>query len=264
MNDLFIITGATGGMGLEAVKHFYGKGRLLLLDISLDKLNNLKNEMPNSVDVLKFDITNNDDLLNLSNYLKNNGGFKYLLHFAGVSESIGNSELIYRINLLGTLNLLDAVYDYVNNDGVIVNTASMTGYLVPTTDESLNVLQKVRDVNFIEKIVKLTKDPNVAYGWSKKGVIELVKAEVSKWGEKQARILSISPGAILTPMVEMEMKAGNDQAIKHVISQTPVKRIGLPSDIINLVDFLISDKASFINGIDILIDGGVAEVLMKK
>ena len=82
------------------------------------------------------------------------------------------------------------------------------------------------------------------------------------WSKKHSRILSITPGGITTPMVELEMKKNSD-AINQLIAVTPMKRMGLPSDIVNLVDFLISDKASFITGIDILIDGGATEVFKK-
>lgn len=262
MKDLYIITGATGGMGLEAVKHFYKKGKLLLLDISLDKLNEVKKELNGDIDVLKFDITNNSDIKNVENYVKTHGGFKYLLHFAGVSESMGNSELIYKINLVGTVKLLDMLYNYIEEGGVVVNTSSITGHLTPTRSDSLELLKNPREENFLKDIVKLTPDSNAAYGWSKKAILLLTKEEGAKWGMKKARILSISPGAIKTPMVEKEMEKNAD-SINQVIGATPLKRIGEPIDIVNLVSFLISDKASFITGTDILIDGGVTEVFRK-
>lgn len=259
MNDLYIITGATGGMGLHATRHFENKGKLLLLDVSLDRLKDVRKELKGHVDILKFDITNDDDIKNLVSYVSKEGGFKYLLHFAGVSESMGDSKLIYKINLLGTINLLDNLYEYVKPGGVIINTSSITAHLTPTTKKALELLNDPRKENFLEEILKHTDNENIAYGWSKKGVLELTKKEGSKWGMKQARILSISPGAILTPMVEKEMEK-NKAEIEQVVNATPMKRIGKPDDITNLVEFLISDKASFITGEDILIDGGVTEV----
>lgn len=259
MKELFIITGATGGMGYEAAKAFCSRGKLLLLDISLEALEKVKEELGTDIDILQFDITNKDNISAVVEYLKLQDGFNYLLHFAGVSESIGNSELIYKINLIGTKLLLDALYDYIRPNGVIINTSSMTGHMTPVSREVLEVLRKPFRVNFLEKIIPLTTSPSVAYGWSKCGVMELTKAEGAKWGQKGARIISISPGAIMTPMVEMEMKKNKD-AITQLVSVTPMSRIGLPKDITNLVDFLISDKASFITGTDILIDGGATEV----
>lgn len=262
MKDLYIITGATGGMGYEAAKHFSNRGKLLLLDLSIEKLTEVKKELGENVDILAFDITNATHINNVLDYVIKNKGFKYLLNFAGVSESLGNSELIYKINLLGVKNLLDALYPHTNKDAVIINTASMTAHLTPITDEVLKLVSNPLEKDFLTNLLPLTLSTTQAYGWSKRGVLEMAKNEASKWGEKGARIISISPGAVKTPMVELEMEKNSDP-INQMIAVTPMKRIGLPKDIVSLVDFLISDKASFITGIDILIDGGVTEVFKK-
>lgn len=115
---------------------------------------------------------------------------------------------------------------------------------------------------FLPKILKLTTSTSQAYGWSKYGLLELSKQEGTRWGQKAARIISISPGAIRTPLVAKEMEKNAD-SINQVIALTPMGRIGEPRDITNLVSFLVSDLASFITGVDIIIDGGVTEVLKK-
>src|SRR5690554_308605 len=247
MRELYVITGATGGMGYEAAKYFITKGDVLLLDLDLNKLKEVKNELGNNASYLKFDITNNDDINNVKEFVKEKGGFKYLLHFAGVSESMGNSELIYKINIIGSINLLNALYDYVKPGGVVLNTSSITAYQTPYTNEVLEVLNNASNDDFLNKILPLTNTTGEAYGWSKRALLNYTEQSVSKWGLKDARILSISPGAIKTTMVEKEMEK-NKEAIEQLISFTPAKRIGLPSDITNLVEFLISDKASFITG----------------
>lgn len=262
MKDLYLITGATGGMGYEAARHFSEKGKVLLLDLSVDALEKVKNELGDKANYLKFDITNQDDIAKVVSYVSKVGGFKYLLHFAGVSESMGNSELIYKINLIGSKLLLDSLYDYILPGGVVINTSSITAHTTPITSDIVKLLKKPLAGDFLTNILKQTKTTGEAYGFSKRGLVELTIAEASKWGQKDARIISISPGAIKTPMVDKEMKKNSD-AINQLIHITPAKRIGLPEDIVNLVDFLISDKASFITGADILIDGGVTAVLKQ-
>lgn len=257
MKELVIITGATGGMGYEAAKHFKNDYDLLLLDIDLNKLKIVSKELGGQ-DYLLFDITKLADLNNLKKYLQKKGNFKHLLHFAGVSESMGNIELIYKINLIGTKNLLDILYEYIQPGGVILNTSSITAYQTPMPEAALPYLLEPLKENFLTNILKFTKTTGEAYGFSKRGVLELTKSEVVKWGLKGARIVSISPGAIKTPMVAKEMET-HKEAIDQLIKATPVRRIGTPEDIVNLVEFLISDKASFITGTDILIDGGVVE-----
>ncbi|NLN51043.1 MAG: SDR family oxidoreductase [Acholeplasmataceae bacterium] len=260
MNDLYIITGATGGMGLDAAKHFAGKGKLLLLDVSIDRLNAVKSELTGEIDVLKFDITLDQDLDKLVEYVKKQGGFKHLLHFAGVSESMQNSELIYKINLIGTKRLLAALYDYAQKGGSLTLTASITAHTTPASKDIIELLKEPTKEDFLPKILPLTENTSIAYGWSKLGVSQIPKLEVSKWGQKDVRINSISPGAIKTPMVEKEMEK-NRALIEQLIAATPAKRIGLPEDITNLVAFLASEKASFITGADIIIDGGITPVM---
>lgn len=260
MKDLYIITGATGGMGYEAARHFSKYGNLLLLDLSMERLKEVEKEFEANAVSIQFDITNNKNIEEVVKYVKTQGGFKYLLHFAGVSESMGNSELIYKINLIGTKNLLDALYGYILPGGVVINTASITAHLTPVTAEVLDLLKEPLKDDFLSNVLKHTKVTTQAYGWSKKGVLELTEAEGMKWGLKKSRILSISPGAIKTKMVEKEMEK-NAAGINQLIGATPMARIGMPNDIVNLVEFLISDKASFITGTDVLIDGGVTPVL---
>ncbi len=109
-------------------------------------------------------------------------------------------------------------------------------------------------------MLKLTKTNSEAYGWSKLGIINLTKQYTTKWGNKNARIISISPGVIETPMVQTE-RSKNSELINNLVNLSPVKRVGLPEDITNLVEFLISDKATFITGSDFIIDGGLTTVI---
>lgn len=260
MKDLYIITGATGGMGLDISKKFSNKGHLLLLDVSLEKLTKLKDELKGNIDVMKFDITSSDDIDRVIKYVKSYGGFKYLLNFAGVSESMGDSSLIYKINLIGQKNLLDALYDYVNSDGVVVNTASIAAHTTPIAEGVKELLENLESKTLLTDLLKLTKTNSEAYGWSKLGIINLTKQYTTKWGNKNARIISISPGVIETPMVQTE-RSKNSELINNLVNLSPVKRVGLPEDITNLVEFLISDKATFITGSDFIIDGGLTTVI---
>lgn len=260
MKDLYIITGATGGMGYEAARHFIKDGKLLLLDLSMEALKEVEKELGGDADSIEFDITNSKNIEEVVSYVKKQGGFKYLLHFAGVSESMGNSELIYKINLIGTKKLLDGLYEFILPGGVVINTTSITAHLTPIAKEVEALLKDPLKEDFLTNVLEYTKATTQAYGWSKKGVLELTKAEGMKWGKKKSRIISISPGAIKTKMVEKEMEK-NAAAINQLIGATPMNRIGMPEDIVNLVEFLISDKASFITGTDVIIDGGVTPVL---
>lgn len=263
MNDLYIVTGATGGMGKDAAIRFKEKGDVLLLDISAAALEALKNELGKGADYIPFDITKDEDIAAVAKYVEQRGTFKGLLHFAGVSESMSSAEKILEINLVGTKKLIDALYPYASEGSVVVNTASMTAFLTPASPEVVAELRNILEPGFAAKIAAMGGgNTNAAYGWSKLGMVNLTVDEAGRWGAKGARIVSIAPGAILTPMVEEEMKTNGD-AINRMVGATPLKRIGLPEDITNLCEFLCSDKASFITGTNILIDGGVTEIFKK-
>jgi len=262
MKDLYIITGATGGMGEDATRRFKEYGDVLLLDLSEEKLNKLAEELGEGARAMSFDITKKEDIEKVIEVIKEYGSFKALLHFAGVSENMGDPAMVLNINLVGTINLLNALYDYAKEGTVIVNTASMTAHMTPIAPEIEALLPDVLNEESFNKVVEACGGISaLSYGWSKIGVMNLSKNDAAKWGEKGARIVSISPGAILTPMVQHEIDNGNAKTIEILIAATPAKRIGYPSDITNMCEYLCSDKASFITGIDILVDGGSTQAM---
>jgi len=264
MRDLYIITGAAGGMGADAARSFHECGDLLLLDVSEKALKDLTDELGTGVDYLTFDITKEEDIQKLAQYVSQRGGFKGLLHFAGVSENFPNHRKILDINLTGTIRLLDALYEYAGPGSVVVNASSMTAHLAPQTEEILAAFADLRTGAYENVILDFANDNgSIIYGLTKLAVKMFTEKEAARWGKKGARIVSISPGAIKTPMVAYEMEHGNGETIKGLIAMTPVQRIGLPEDITALCRFLCSDSASFITGTDILIDGGATEVFRQ-
>ncbi len=97
---------------------------------------------------------------------------------------------------------------------------------------------------------------DVMYNFAKRGVQLLTQKNANKWGQKRARIVSVSPGVIETPMA---LKAAEEhpERMEMIKKATPLQRNGKPEDIADVVHFLVSDKARFITGTDILVDGGV-------
>ena len=264
MNDLYIITGAAGGMGIAAAKRFKDYGDLLLLDLSESGLENLKNELGENVYTMKFDIANDDDIAKVVEFVKPYGSFKALIHYAGISNNMGNSRKIIEINEKGTVNLVNALYDYAKEGSVVINTASMAGHSVPATPEVSAIIDETLETKEYDKLIECCGD-NVmmAYGYSKRAVIRFTKNVAPMFGRKGARVVCISPGTILTPMLQHEVDNGNDGVIDNIIKVTPIGRIGKAEDIADLTEYLCSDKAAFLTGIDILCDGGSTYNVMK-
>ena len=265
MKDVYIITGATGGMGIDTAKKFKEKGQLILCDLDEEKLNALKEEL-GDVSVLKCDITKDEDINKLKVLASTMGPLKGVIHYAGVAGEFGDADKVMEINLIGTAKLMEALYDLLAEGSVFINTSSMAAYMAPTIPEMTPLLSNPLEDGFLDKIKMFTNgSPDAAYSFSKQGVILITKNNAGKFGAKKARLISVSPGTIETPMLERQIEVNGD-AINGLIGAAPVGRVGYPEDITNLVEFLCSDKASFITGMDILIDGGVTSVFsqMKK
>ncbi len=135
------------------------------------------------------------------------------------------------------------------------------GHIVPVNDAYINELIEPEKDGAIDKISGLVNgNSDNAYNFAKLGVIEMVKANAMKFGKKGLRIMSVSPGIIMTEMAK-NAQSENADIMKKMVENTPAQRTGKPEDIANAVKFLASDEASFITGTDLLVDGGLSLVL---
>ena len=133
-------------------------------------------------------------------------------------------------------------------------TATQPRTRYSTIRSTLEFLDRLHEVIGTE-----LEDPGMAYMWAKRGVHRLVRREAVRFGRVGARICSVSPGIIDTPMGRQEAAARptND----WLVQQTPLGREGRPEEVAAATAFLLSDEASFVNGIDVPVDGGVIAAL---
>lgn len=266
MSQVHVITGGSGGIGLECAK-MYKQGTVIIAGIHDEQLKEaaeiLKSE---GIDVKtkNTDVSDINKVKELIDYAKEFGTLKTMIHAAGVSGTIGDVKKTLEIDLLGTYNVIEETYKAVEQDTAVVLIASMMGHMVSPKSEDIELLRNPDKDGALDKLVKvLNGDADEAYNYSKHGVQLLARTNATRFGKKGGRILSISPGIIMTPMSK---KAAEEypERMEYMKSITPAGRNGEPEDIANLIYFLGSNKASFISGTDILIDGGLTLNLQKQ
>jgi len=259
MDKVYVITGGTGGMG-RAIAHRMGKqGRLLLADVNEERLNQTVNELTaagiKSVTIKKVDIANKQHVNELASLAAELGDLGAIIHTAGLSPSMADSRRIMEVNAVGTGLILQAFLPLAGPGSVAVCIASMAAHSMPRNDAYNNILLNPLAPNFLDQMETFTNGSSeAAYGFSKLGVLLMVEDQAWTWGQRGARIVSVSPGTINTPMGRQE--STQQEMMKVLLGNTPLGREGESDEIASTVSFLCSSDSSYITGTDILVDGG--------
>ena len=183
-----------------------------------------------------------------------------MINSAGVSPSQASIETILKVDLYGTAVLLEEVGKVIKEGGVGVTISSQSGHrmkqLTPDEDELLAItpVEELLNIEFLRP--ENIKDTLHVYQLAKRCNEKRVMAQSVKWGEKGARINSISPGIIATPLAIDEFNGPRGDFYKNMIANCPARRSGTADEVANVAELLMSDKGAFITGADFLIDGG--------
>ena len=150
--------------------------------------------------------------------------------------------------------------------GVVVCIASMSAHMCsaskPITDLLTNPLAPDLLNNISNLPGKPLADSGVAYAYAKRGLIDYVAKIASNWGQDGLRMMTIFPGVIDTEMGRLELE--NQQNSDDMLNTIPLGRLGQPEDIAQTAFFLLSEKASYITGCDVLVDGGFIAALKNR
>jgi NAD(P)-dependent dehydrogenase (short-subunit alcohol dehydrogenase family) len=181
-----------------------------------------------------------------------------MIHCAGLSPTMAGPERILEVNLAATMRLVDAIRPLMADGSAAVLFASSAAYMMPGDyDAQIGAVTRAEDVG---QLMPLCPESGAAYSVSKRAVQLLAQRESPTFGARGARIVTISPGIIATPMGEAEMK--QFPIMQQMVDVSPLRRAARAEEVSAVATFLCSAAASFVTGVDVLVDGG--SVAMMK
>lgn len=258
--NLAVVIGA-GGMGMAVARRLGQHHRVLLADMNAARLDNrvarLREEGVRALGQ-PCDITDPAAVAGLAERVREQGGFAVLAHVTGLSPSMASWRDIVAVNLIGPTLVTEALFPLVTEGTSAVLVASLSAYLAEPDDRVVSLLANPLADDFFAQLDSVHSGgmtPQLGYMLSKFALIRLARRLAVDWGEKGGRVMSISPGLIATPQGTNEFRHSTS---KHrLLSQCPLRRQGGMQEIADAVEFLTSARATYINGIDLLVDGGL-------
>ncbi|MDO4648476.1 MAG: SDR family oxidoreductase [Eubacteriales bacterium] len=252
-----------GAMGTAIVRRIAANKTILLGDISEKNLERVANDFRYSgydVHTQKVDALDPESVEAFAQKAASLGKVMYFIDTAGASPNQTSPEHVVALDLIATAYAIDIFAKVIERGGAGLVVSSQTGHMMNFTPEVEALLattptEELKDLDFVKK--DAVANPGIAYIASKRANhLRVRTAAATTWGDRGARINTISPGIIVTPLAYDEFKAAGE-GYQKMIDSSPMKRVGTIDEIAAAGEFLLSDKATFITGTDLLIDGGV-------
>ncbi len=260
--DVLILTGA-GQIGMAIARRMGAGKKIVIGDKSETNVESIAATMRNAgFDVATYvmDLSSRTSILGLIAEAQKYGEIAMLVNAAGVSPSQAPISTILKVDLYGTAVLLEEVGKVIREGGVGVTISSQSGHRMPalTPEEDLQLATTPTESLLSLPLLQTQniRDTLHAYQLAKRCNVKRVMAEAVKWGERGARINSISPGIIVTPLAIDEFNGPRGDFYKNMFAKCPAQRPGTADEVANVAELLMTDKGAFITGSDFLVDGG--------
>ena len=262
MSDVLVVLGI-GGMG-EAIARRLGAGRTVVLaDLDAASLDQVATALRGdgfAVRAEQVDVSSRESVHSLARASAEIGPVKQVVHTAGLSPVQASAEAVIAVDLVGVALVLEEFADVVVPGGAGVVIASMAGTQagdsLPADLQSALATTPTDDLAALPVIAAL-EDAGAAYALAKRANQLRVQASSITWGGRGARINSLSPGVISTPMGLSELAGASGASMRGAVEASGTGRLGTAEDIAAAAGFLLGPDASFITGTDLLVDGGV-------
>jgi len=247
-----VVTGASRGMGRSCVEKLRGSAdQLVAVDLEPPEIEGTVG--------LACDVSDPEAVTRLAARVADLGPFRALAHVAGISPTMGDPRRIFAVDLVGTQLLLDAFESLVLPGSAAVCFSSLAAYqLAPSAAaETGALIDEPLAPDCLDRAAAAVTDSGYAYGLAKRGVIRACGRAAVRWGARGGRVNSLAPGIIDTPMGRQEL---DQQPFMHtMLEHGPLGRLGQADEIAAVAAFLLSDEASFVSGIDVLVDGALLQ-----
>jgi NAD(P)-dependent dehydrogenase (short-subunit alcohol dehydrogenase family) len=261
-----IITGGASGMGLATARVMGRDHRVVIADLDRARLDAAAAELSgDGVEVVGevcdvCDVTDRASVDALFATARASGRLRAVVHAAGVSPQMGSAALIVRVNAVGTVHVAEAALAVASEGFAVVNVASFAAHAGPSFLEPRRTfrLAMTDPERMGQKLTSLAERlpsklrSGAAYSLSKAFVVWYSARAAAAFGARGARILSVSPGSIDTPMGRLEEASGSGR----LPELAAIKRFGRPEELAEVLAFCASDKPGYLTGVDILCDGG--------
>ena len=261
--NVIVVIGA-GLIGQAIARRVSAGKHVVLADLrqeNADTAAKIFNDAGFSVSTTKVDVSSRASVQALVETAKSFGEIFGVIHAAGVSPSQASPETILKVDLYGTALVLEEFGNVIARGGAGVVIASMSGHRLPALSAEQNAALATTPVEELLKLPMLqldkVTDPLNAYQISKRGNSLRVMAEAVRWGKRGARVNTISPGIIITPLANDELKGPRGAGYRRMMELCAAGRAGTPDEVGTVGALLMGSDGAFITGSDFLMDGGV-------
>jgi len=263
IKPVIVVIGA-GSIGQAIARRVSSGKQVLLADIRLensDAAAKVLSEAGFEVSTAIVDVTSRESVHSLISKATKIGDISGLIHAAGVSPSQASPATILKVDLYGTALVLEEFGNVIASGGSGVVIASQSGHRLPALTAAQNnalattPTEQLLSLSFLQP--DQVEDSLHAYQLSKRGNSLRVMAEAVRWGKRGARINTISPGIIITPLAKDELNGSRGDGYRRMIEISAVGRAGTPDEVGAVGALLMGPDGAFITGSDFLMDGGV-------
>lgn len=263
MTQVIVVIGA-GSIGQAIARRVSAGKHVLLADLKIDNAKAAAKVLEDAgfvVSTATADVSSRASVHALVQTATALGEVTGLIHAAGVSPTQASPATILHVDLYGTALVLEAFGSVIAEGGAGVVIASQSGHRLPGLSTEQNALLATTPTEELLALPMLqpdqVKDALHAYQLSKRANSLRVMAEAVRWGRRGARVNTISPGIIFTPLARDELSGPRGDGYRRMIDLSAAKRGGTPDEVGHVGALLMGPDGAFITGSDFLMDGGV-------